>query len=183
MILTAGVALFAAAPLLAGAVTAYGNLQETIAVGKSLNVGLNQLDNGYWTVSGNSNPAVADASISTNSVAVPGKSISSVIITGKAAGTTEISVCDSADNGCLYINVTVNGNVLGASTGAHAPGTWVISGKTIYYVTASGLIPVPSMKVFTSNGGKLSKVVKMNEYESTMPILPIMTLKDSRVTK
>ena len=159
--------------VLASAKAAYGNLTETAVVGKTLSVGLNPLPNGGWVILSNSNPAAAAAAVTA----------SAVNIAGQAVGKTVISVCDSGGSGCLRINVTVVGSVLGLSTGlAHPAGAWVLGadGKTVYYVSDAGLIPITTWKIFLSNGGKANKIVPINDSDQTLPLLAFMTLKDSR---
>lgn len=144
---------------------------ETIGVNKSLSVGLNPPSSGSWSLNGNSNPTVAQVTVSQ----------SLVTILGKSSGSSQVMVCANSGSECTEINVTVSG-VLGVSTGlSHQPGSWVIQGQTVYYVTESGLIPITTWKIFLNNGGKAGNIVPLNEYDERLPLLPFMTLNDSRV--
>jgi len=52
-------------------------------------------------------------------------------------------------------------------------------GKTVYYFSDKGFIPVPSMAVFLSNGGDLKKVVPTSKTEIKLMkgrILPLCRL-------
>jgi hypothetical protein len=151
----------------------YGNLNETIGVGKTVSVGLNTLTNGSWFISGNPNPAVIQASISS----------SSLIIQGIGMGASSVSACATDNSGCVNVNVTVNGLVLGSFTGAHLAGSWVLGsdGRTVYYVLDNGLIPITTWEIFLDNGGTSEKIVKINQYDEQLPLLAFMTNNDSRV--
>lgn len=170
LLLALGTSLLFALPAVAA--SNYGPVTETIGINKSLSVGLPSNHNG-WTLSSNSNPSVASVNVST----------SSVLIKGLASGSSSISVCAGDNTGCQQINITVSGKVLGASVAAHQSGTWVLGSDkiTVYYVSQNGLIPVPTWKIFTSNGGTAKKLVDINQADEQLPLLPLMELSDSRV--
>ncbi len=151
----------------------YGNLSETIGVGKTISVGLNTLTNGSWFISGSPNPAVIQASLNSGSL----------IIQGTGIGTSGVSVCATDNSGCVNVNVTVNGLVLGSFTGAHLAGSWVLGsdGITVYYIADNGVIPITTWEIFLDNGGTSDKIVKINQYDEQLPLLSFMTNNDSRV--
>ena len=74
-----------------------------------------------------------------------------------------------------------SGYIVSSSRASHPWGSWVKNGQTVYFVHELGLIPVPSMDVFTNNGGQTSYVVPANSYDFSLPILSPMTLNDSRL--
>src|SRR5436190_1100886 len=83
------------------------------------------------------------------------------IINGLSVGNTLVSVCYTNQGiHCLNVNVAVTGSVLGAITyfNAHPVGSWVIQGQTVYFVSASGLIPISTWQIFLSNGGQASLI-------------------------
>jgi hypothetical protein len=148
-----------------------GSLQEYIAVGRVLSVGLNSSPTG-WFITSNSNPNVASAVLGQNSV----------LITGQSFGSATILVCtDSQATHCLSASVTVGGSVLGESVSPHAPGSWVLDHGTVYYITTDGIIPISTWKIFLSNGGKQSLIQQSNQADLSLSLLPLMTLHDSRV--
>jgi hypothetical protein len=63
----------------------------------------------------------------------------------------------------------------------HPWGAWILSSGTVYFVSQSGLIPVPSWSTFLNNGGQASFIVPANNYDMVLPQLPIMTNSDPRV--
>ena len=67
----------------------------------------------------------------------------------------------------------------------HPWGSWLSYKGTIYYSHESGLIGVPNMDVFTSNGGDLKYVVPANSYDLAVlnqnPNLEPLDVSDSRV--
>ncbi len=77
--------------------------------------------------------------------------------------------------------LTVSPKTVVTAVGSHPRGTWVISGQTIYFVTPSGLIPVPTWDIFTSAGGQASFIVPANKYDLGMKKLSPMTSGDSRL--
>ena len=151
-----------------------GSVSKTVAVGETLTVDLGQSPTGRWFAPSLSNDNKKAAIITTFG--------NNLIIQGLTTGNVKAKVCTEIQNdNCMNISVKVSGSVLGQETSVHQSGTWVKSGATIYYVTEAGLIPVPTWKIFLSNGGKTSMVVKANESDLNLPLLPLMTLKDSRV--
>ena len=62
--------------------------------------------------------------------------------------------------------------------------SWLLYGKTVYYFSPSGMIPVPSFAVFTNNGGSLSRLLPMNKADIAIvktSVLPVMVSGDGRV--
>jgi len=173
-LLVAAAGLFIiAAPALAA--SDLGAMQQTIGVGKTLSVGLNTSPTGSWFVVYNSSSAVASASIVSGSL----------IVKGLAAGSANISVCtDNQGTSCMSVAVMVTGSVLGATTtatAAHAVGSWVLDHGTVYYIASNGIIPITTWKIFLNNGGTQSKIVPANAGDLSLPVLALMTSKDSRV--
>jgi hypothetical protein len=78
-------------------------------------------------------------------------------------------------------DLAVSPKVVVTADGAHPRGTWVNSGKTVYFVTPAGLIPVPTWDIFLSNGGQAGFIVPADSYDLAMPKLPLMVLNDSRM--
>ena len=76
---------------------------------------------------------------------------------------------------------TNTGKIYKTLTVQHPWGAWVTSGKTVYFVSKTGLIPIPNWNTFVNNGGKSIYLVKANKYDLALPVLPIMTTSDSRV--
>ncbi|MCL5666679.1 MAG: hypothetical protein M1383_02815 [Patescibacteria group bacterium] len=73
--------------------------------------------------------------------------------------------------------------VISSATQAHIDGSWIISGRTVFYVSKTGYIPVPAWDIFLNNGGLSIYIVKAN-YEDIVdkrPILPLMVMHDPRV--
>lgn len=170
-----------ALPLLAGAANTsntYGVLNEGVGVGKTLSVGLNPLPIGHWFLGSNSNGSVADVTMTPASVPT------SVVIKGLSAGSSTVQVCDSNGTGCMQINLYVS-SVLGVYTpmASHPAGSWVLGpdGITVYYVTGNGVIPISTWDIFLNNGGKQSLIVKANQADMDMALLPLMDYNDSRV--
>lgn len=149
-------------------------LTESIGVGKTLSVGLNVSSTGNWFIISNSNPSVATAELNSSPA---------VIVKGQAVGVTKVIICSEMSGiNCLNLNVNVTGSVLGANiVNAHPAGSWVISGQTVFYVTPQGLIPITTWKIFLSNGGKSKLIQPINSADEYLPMLALMTLKDSRV--
>jgi len=149
-----------------------GSLQESVSVGKVVSVGLNPSNTGNWYVVTNSNVAVAGASISSGAL----------LITGKSVGSTAISACtDTQGSHCLLVTVNV-GSVLGSSIVApHPAKSWIIQGKTVFYVDVNGLIPITTWKIFLNNGGKQALIQPATSADLTLPWESFMALKDARV--
>ena len=157
------------------AITSLGTFSETIGVGKTLSIGLNPSASGNWYVVSNSNPAVASAGIS-------GIAGSSLVVKGLKAGNATVSACTESNGvNCLHAIVTVSGSNLGVSTSRHPSGSWILSGKTVYFVTDSGLVPISTWKIFLSNGGKAKLIAQATGDDLNLPYLDLMVLKDSRV--
>ena len=169
------VGLLFAAPALAQ--SSLGTMQESVKVGRVISVGLNPSSSGSWYLGPNTNSAVVTASVTSGSL----------ILSGKSTGTATVYACtDVRATDCLEVDVTVSasGSVLGASIeAAHPANTWVLSDSTVFYVSSNGLIPVATWKVFIGNGGKQSLLQTANTADLNLPLLPLMTLKDSRVHK
>ncbi len=66
----------------------------------------------------------------------------------------------------------------------HPWGSWLLKGKTVYYTTANGPIPVPSWNVFLANGGQAQYILPMNSYDLSIlwrhPSLPPLQSHDPR---
>jgi hypothetical protein len=65
--------------------------------------------------------------------------------------------------------------------GGHPRGSWLQSGSTVYFLTPTGLIPVPSWSIFLNNGGQANFIVPANSYDLNFPKLPLMTNNDPRL--
>lgn len=69
----------------------------------------------------------------------------------------------------------------------HPWGSWLLSGKTVYYSTEQGLIPAPSWEVFLSNGGEAKFILPANQADlgilKAYPNLPLLQMNDSRVVR
>jgi hypothetical protein len=76
--------------------------------------------------------------------------------------------------------------LLSSPTQEHPWNSFLNYGRTIYYFDQQGFIPVPSMAIFLSNGGDLTKVVPLSKTEKSIiktMLLPIMQFKDPRVER
>ena len=76
--------------------------------------------------------------------------------------------------------------VLSSATQEHPWGSWLKwKDGTLYYSGVDGLIGVPSMEVFTANGGKPEMIVPLNAADDAVwaknPKLPVLQVGDSRV--
>lgn len=71
--------------------------------------------------------------------------------------------------------------VLRTSRDAHPVGSWVTRAGVVYHVSSGGLVPVPSWSVLLNNGGAASYLVPANTADMAKPLLPVMTVSDSRV--
>ncbi len=78
-------------------------------------------------------------------------------------------------------SIASSGNVVSDPNAAHPAGSWINSSGTVYFVTTSGIVPVPSAAVFTSNNGSWSLVVPANSADLTQTVLSVMQPTDSRV--
>ena len=78
-------------------------------------------------------------------------------------------------------SLTLSGTVISSASAAHPYGSWIDSNGTVYFVHATGLIPVPSASVFTSNNGQWDLVVPANSADMAMTVLSVMQPGDSRV--
>ena len=77
--------------------------------------------------------------------------------------------------------LTVSPRTVITATGSHPRGTWVSSGKSIFFVSPAGLIPVTDWQTFISNGGDAAFIVKANKYDLAMKKLTNLTANDSRL--
>jgi hypothetical protein len=66
-------------------------------------------------------------------------------------------------------------SVLSSPSQAHPVGSWILSKKTVYYVTSQGLVPVTSWDIFLRNGGLTKYLVKANKADLTLPLLQNMS--------
>ena len=73
-----------------------------------------------------------------------------------------------------------SGHTVNSQYSAHPWGTWIKSGTTVYFVSSSGLIPVPDYATFINNGGQDNFVVQANTYDFQKPLLGMMMMGDSR---
>src|SRR3989338_4923790 len=78
-------------------------------------------------------------------------------------------------------NIPHYGYNISSASVAHPWGSWINNAGTIYFVHDSGLIPIPSMGIFTSNGGVLKSVVEANSYDFNRPVLAQMDNNDWRL--
>ncbi len=74
-----------------------------------------------------------------------------------------------------------SGYIVQTPYAAHPWGSWIKSGSTVYFVHASGLIPIPDWNTFLSNGGNSGLIVNANTYDFRLPMLSPMTYSDSRL--
>ncbi|MCL5009024.1 MAG: hypothetical protein M1400_01640 [Patescibacteria group bacterium] len=75
--------------------------------------------------------------------------------------------------------------ILKSATQAHPDGSWIVSGRVVFYVAAAGYIPVPTWNVFLNNGGEAKFIVRANQADISdpRPILSAMANNDTRVVK
>jgi len=80
---------------------------------------------------------------------------------------------------------TLSGTILKSPIQTHPDGSWIQSGKVVFYVSSTGYIPVPSWSVFLSNGGDAKFIVKANtaDLKDPRPIISAMAASDSRVVR
>jgi hypothetical protein len=91
--------------------------------------------------------------------------------------------------GYSFSNVTEVGNSGLADSGyvvrsaytSHPWGSWIKSGRTVYFVHENGLIPISSYDIFLNNGGEDRLTVAPNSYDFQRPILPLMDYNDARL--
>lgn len=79
-----------------------------------------------------------------------------------------------------------SGYIISNPAEEHPWGAWLkASNGTLYYSHSSGLIGVPSMEVFTANGGKPEMVVPLNAADKHIlelnPNLPVLQMYDERM--
>ncbi len=153
-------------------------ISQSVQVGQTVSVGLFKNSGTNWYLTKNSNEAVVSANYKEGVNPA-------VVIKGLSVGTSEVRVCTERSSiNCLIINVNVTSNsaVLGADVvNAHAVGSWVVNSGTVYFISNSGLIPVPTWKIFLANGGKSSLIKQANSADLNLSLLPLMVAKDSRV--
>ncbi len=80
-------------------------------------------------------------------------------------------------------NYELANNLITNPTTSHVPGSWIVQGKTVYFVSINGLIPIAEWQIFLNNGGNKKYIVKANSQDLLLPQLPLMTNSDSRVTQ
>ena len=84
-------------------------------------------------------------------------------------------------------NYILDSYVFTTSKAGHPWGSWLVSGKQVYYFGEVGFIPVSTWEIFVNNGGQVQKILKMNSYDlaslKAVGTLPIMEMNDSRVVK
>jgi hypothetical protein len=78
-------------------------------------------------------------------------------------------------------SLALSGSAVSSATAAHPAGSWIVSNGTVYFVHATGIIPVPSQSVFQSNNGQWSLVVPANSSDMVRTVLSVMQPNDSRV--
>lgn len=70
---------------------------------------------------------------------------------------------------------------------AHPWSSWLLYKGTVYYNNEDGMIGVPSWDIFTTNGGKASLLLPMNQADINQlknnPNLPSLIMNDSRLYK
>jgi len=134
--------------------TTSGNLSfsqnnPSVAVNQSLNISIYNPNNsfGSYYISSNSNSNIVNASISGNIL----------MLTGRANGTSTITVYQSGTNysGNLFINVT--GQVLGSNI--YANGTLINDNGTIYITYKNSKTPFANAQAFLGLGYEFSDVI------------------------
>ena len=87
-------------------------------------------------------------------------------------------------NGNLQ-NYTLSSYIISTANTAHPWGSWLLFNGTVYYATQSGLVGVPSMDIFTQNGGQQNYIIKANRFDTaalfSQPKAQALTNNDSRV--
>lgn len=75
-----------------------------------------------------------------------------------------------------------SGYTVSSGFSSHPWGSWIKgSGSTVYFVSESGLIPVPNYNTFINNGGQLAWVVRANSADFRLPMLSVMVAGDPRL--
>ena len=76
---------------------------------------------------------------------------------------------------------------LSSATQSHPWTAWVISGRTVYYISSEGLIGVPTWDIFLSDGGQEKYILPANVNDLQIlkahPNLPLLQPNDSRVVR
>jgi hypothetical protein len=73
-------------------------------------------------------------------------------------------------------------NYTASAAAAHPWGSWLSNNGTVYYSTSSGLIGVPSIQIFTDDGGQWNFVVPANKYDLVaINSSSVLAENDSRV--
>lgn len=178
----------------------YGTSQSTLGVSVNINITDNYGHSGYGTIyfgttggtsygsGGLQYPGgVMGASTYPNGSLISEHGTVYIVYKNTKTGFASASVFKGL--GYSFSNVIEVGNsglidsgyVVRTAAASHPWGSWIKSGSTIYFVSESGLIPVTSMNYFAANGGQLNLVVPANHYDFTLPILPVMTVYDSRL--
>jgi hypothetical protein len=65
----------------------------------------------------------------------------------------------------------------------HPWGSWLINKGIVYYSTDGGLIGVPNMEVFSSNGGKFIQILQANTADLTVISGDTLKMNDERIIK
>ena len=73
------------------------------------------------------------------------------------------------------------GYMLKSATQAHPYGAWVLSKRTVFFVTPTGLAGIPSWAVFLANGGKNQYIVNANKADLAVPRVAALQSNDPRV--
>ena len=78
-----------------------------------------------------------------------------------------------------------SGGILKSAVQAHPDGSWILSGKVVFYVASAGYIPVPTWEIFLNNGGQAKFIVRANKADilDPRPILSPMASSDTRVIR
>ena len=76
--------------------------------------------------------------------------------------------------------------IISSPSQAHPWGSWLLYGRTIYYSTQAGMIPVTSWDIFVNNGGQSKFILRANKADIAViksSALPVMQTNDNRVNK
>lgn len=74
--------------------------------------------------------------------------------------------------------------IMSSPTQEHPWGSWLLYGRTIYYSTQAGMVPVASWDVFINNGGQNKFILKANKADISViknNTLSVMQLNDNRI--